>query len=151
MSNDWKETLITNFTKPATVSVSTSFGSYLLGLKSGGYLNNNVNIMGFSVPMYLYSGITSFGTTLITESVHNWVFEQIDGESAYSEMLEMLLKPTLNVVVGVGFIYLFNPELIRVNGYMPLIVLFGAGYMVGDYMNNSLIEPWLQDAFSEQE
>ncbi len=94
----------------------------------------------------VFYGVVGVGSSLATETIHQWVLPYLP-QSDYSVKVEnALLSPAINAAVNVAFLKLAYPQVLNTLGYTQPIILGVGSQIVGDYAFANFIAgmSWMQ-------
>lgn len=120
--------------RPVVIGIVSALGAAAMGK----HYNMELPIIG-AVSKPVFYGILGVGSSLVTETLHQWVLPYLPQSDTAVKAENALLSPAIHGIVNVATLKLLYPEMINVIGYQePLLIGVGAE-IVGGYSFDNLL------------
>jgi hypothetical protein len=126
------------FIRPLVIGAVSAVGAMVVGKPLDGEIG--LPLLG-AVSKPVFYGVLGATSSLATESVHQWVLPYLPQSDAAVKAENALLSPAIHAALNVGFIYLFDAELLRDIGMQEPIMLGIGSEIVGGYAFESFVAP----------
>jgi len=128
------------FVRPAVVGIVSGAIASMTGV------DYDAQVFGYEIPKWAFYGALGFGSSLVTESLHQWILPMLPQSQQAITAENALLSPAIHAGVNLTALSVFYPQAIALDGWMlPVGVGIGAE-VIGDYSFNSFIKdmPWMR-------
>ena len=131
------------FMKPVVVGVVSYLGAKALGLDKEVL---DVNTAIGKIPGAMFFGALGAGSSLVTESVHQWVLPYLPQSPEAVKVEDAILSPAIHAAVNVGAIYFLYPEMLKNIGIQKPVLLGAGAEVAGSYGFDNFIKPmdWMR-------
>src|SRR6185312_13179668 len=103
-------------------------------------------VFGYEVPKWAFYGALGFGSSFVSETLHQWILPMLPQSQQAVTAENALLSPAIHAAVNLTALSIVYPSVIKEEGWMePVAIGFGAEF-IGDYSFNNFLKdmPWMQ-------
>ena len=125
--------------KPLVIGVISALGSKALGID----IDVGIPLLG-DVNSVIFFGLLGAGSSVATETLHQWVLPYLPQSSEMVKIENALLSPALHAAVNVGVLYFIYPAMLKTYGYTNPILLGIGSEIAGSYAYDNFVRAMLQ-------
>jgi hypothetical protein len=142
MSDSTSSKLKQQFVRPLVVGAISALGAKSMG---GQYLVDMPLLGEVSKPVFY--GVLGFGSSLVSETLHQWVLPYLPQSEEAVNAENALLSPALHAATNVLALKLLYPTILSYSGIQEPIVIGAGAEIVGDYAFSHWIATmdWMKD------
>jgi hypothetical protein len=126
------------FIRPLVVGAVSAAGAMALGQN----FNVRVPILG-SVSKSVFYGLLGAGSSLATESIHQWVLPYLPQSEAAVRAETALIAPAIHAALNVGVLSVAYPSIVNESGMLEPVLIGAGAEVVGAYSFDAFVAPAL--------
>src|SRR6185437_15702659 len=115
------------FVRPAVVGLVSG------AIASASGTDFDAAVFGAEIPKWAFYGLLGFGSSLVSESLHQWILPMLPQSQQAVTAENALLSPVLHAGVNLAALSIVYPTAIKVDGWMVHVGIGIGAEVVGDY------------------
>jgi len=122
------------FVKPLVVGIISALGSKVMGAN----YNVGIPLLG-DVPAAVFYGLLGTGSSLASETLHQWVLPYLPQSAEMVKMENAVLSPALHGGLNVAVLYFAYPGILKEFGYLNPLLLGAGAEVLGSYSFDNFV------------